>query len=372
MKNSTKVRLHLSKELFESLTKEIIKEAKANDGYTVAVKQPKQPKQSKAQATSPEVQKTDKEAKMEAAQGQQTTASTSTLAKNFRAKAQELPKMQGISSREAQSLQKLLDTILAKAPGGELAMAIDKAQRALDTASQNIKTADTKQQTHSPGSNYTQGSFMGQRGEEKPSKFTSGVAKPAANQRFEEMEMNVAEEGQLNEMDPSAVDIGAVLSGMAAIGVTPVLVDKFWQYIKKKNPEAYKKAQALSSAMDQKVGGNAPGQGHGVDTSKTFGPQEEALKEFTGTETESSGAIAMLAAALGMGVPLAAALIKDLMKKKTPEEKKQAVDAALTKKTRTGTTSLEEYEHHYEMVNGQCRRYNDEGDYEVVSSHYCR
>ena len=44
MKNSTKVRLHLSKKLFESLTREIIKEAKANDGYTVAVKQPKAPK----------------------------------------------------------------------------------------------------------------------------------------------------------------------------------------------------------------------------------------------------------------------------------------------------------------------------------------
>ena len=62
MKNNTKVRLHLSKQLFESLTKEIIKEAKANDGYTVAVKQPKMPKQSKSQATSPEVQKTDAEA----------------------------------------------------------------------------------------------------------------------------------------------------------------------------------------------------------------------------------------------------------------------------------------------------------------------
>ena len=47
MKNSTKVRLHLSKKLFESLTREIIKEAKANDGYTVAVKQPKAPKQVK-------------------------------------------------------------------------------------------------------------------------------------------------------------------------------------------------------------------------------------------------------------------------------------------------------------------------------------
>ena len=65
MKNNTKVRLRLSKQLFESLSKQIIAEAKANDGYTVAVKQPKMPKQSKAQAASPEVQKTDKEATMD-------------------------------------------------------------------------------------------------------------------------------------------------------------------------------------------------------------------------------------------------------------------------------------------------------------------
>ena len=65
MNNNTKIRLRLSKNLFESLTREILAESKrANDGYSVAVKQPKMPKQSKAQAASPEVQKTDAEATM--------------------------------------------------------------------------------------------------------------------------------------------------------------------------------------------------------------------------------------------------------------------------------------------------------------------
>lgn len=65
MNNNTRVRLHLSKQLFETLTREILAEAKKpNDGYSVAVKQPKMPKQSKSQATSPEVQKTDAEAMM--------------------------------------------------------------------------------------------------------------------------------------------------------------------------------------------------------------------------------------------------------------------------------------------------------------------
>jgi len=44
MNNKTKIRLHLSKNLFESLSREILAEAKVNGGgaYTVAVKSPKQ------------------------------------------------------------------------------------------------------------------------------------------------------------------------------------------------------------------------------------------------------------------------------------------------------------------------------------------
>lgn len=52
MKNNTKIRLHLSKNLFESLAKEVLAEAKKGDmsggAYTEAVKQPKQPKETKA------------------------------------------------------------------------------------------------------------------------------------------------------------------------------------------------------------------------------------------------------------------------------------------------------------------------------------
>jgi hypothetical protein len=60
MKNNTKIRLHLSKQLFESLTKQVLAEAKVNDGYSEAVKQPKQAKETKAQKAAPEVKSTDK------------------------------------------------------------------------------------------------------------------------------------------------------------------------------------------------------------------------------------------------------------------------------------------------------------------------
>lgn len=52
MKNSTKVRLHLSKQLFESLAKQVLAEAKKGDmsggAYTEAVKMPKGSKAPKA------------------------------------------------------------------------------------------------------------------------------------------------------------------------------------------------------------------------------------------------------------------------------------------------------------------------------------
>ena len=94
MKNNTKVRLRLSKQLFESLSKQIIAEAKANDGYTVAVKQPKMPKQSKSQAASPEVQKTDKEATMDE------MSSKEKMAKGLYKETEKEATMEEMSSKE--------------------------------------------------------------------------------------------------------------------------------------------------------------------------------------------------------------------------------------------------------------------------------
>lgn len=62
MKNNTNIRLHLSKNLFETIAKEVLAEAKVNGGgaYTEAVKVPKAKKEK-----SSEVKATDKMTKME-------------------------------------------------------------------------------------------------------------------------------------------------------------------------------------------------------------------------------------------------------------------------------------------------------------------
>lgn len=246
MKNSTKVRLHLSKKLFESLTREIIKEAKANDGYTVAVKQPKAPKQVKEVNA---VADTDKMKKME----------------------------EKMSSKEKMA-KGLYNEVDAE-------MDTDKMKK--------MKEATDFSDTHNHTYRLVDGNCIRINPETQE---RAKVHHTYCNDLKKEMQTNVAEE----------------------------------------NP----------------------------------------MKEFTGTETESSGAIAMIATALGLGIPLATALIKDLMRAKSPEEKKQLIQKKLADKSAgmdKGTDALKEYENDdYRVVNGQCRRYNDEHEYTVVSMSYCR
>ena len=73
----------------------------------------------------------------------------------------------------------------------------------------------------------------------------------------------------------SAASIGGILGGLAAIGVTPVIINQLHKWWAKKHPESYKKAQGISAAMDRSVGGNQPGEKAGqVNPNKKFGPNE--------------------------------------------------------------------------------------------------
>lgn len=64
------------------------------------------------------------------------------------------------------------------------------------------------------------------------------------------------------------------------------------------------------------------------------------------------------------------------LKAMTAEKKKleAELDAAVagTGADQELDSSVNEYEHHYRLVGGECRKYNDEGDYSVVSMSYCR
>lgn len=238
MKNNTKVRLHLSKQLFESLTKEIIKEAKANDGYTVAVKQPKMPKQSNSQATSPEVQKTDAEAmmgeagappmppvpgksavdKLNLAGANMEIKDAKTFAKTLLDIAKKLEGKEGFEPENNPSIKRAMDALRAISSGVP-AMPQVPAKKS-DSSAPKIP------------------------------------AMPPVPGKVNEMEMNVAEEDMLNEIDPSTIDWSAIAAGLGAIGLAPILIDKIHSMWKKKFPKSFEKAQSLSGTIDKQASGN--------------------------------------------------------------------------------------------------------------------
>lgn len=211
MKNNTKVRLRLSKQLFESLSKQIIAEAKANDGYTVAVKQPKMPKQSKSQAASPEVQKTDKEVTME------------------------------MSSKE------------------KMAKGLYK-----ETDLEEGQTISIRKDFNLDGKDFKKGQTI------------------TTQPDFDTIEA-AGKAGKIKQGEHFAMGVGG--GGL-----------------KETEKESTKKVMADITALSKE--------------------DQAKIKKFISSRS-----------------------------------KKQ---------------SLKEYEHHYEVRNGQCRRYNDEGEYTVVAMHYCR
>lgn len=115
MNNNTKIRLHLSKNLFESIAKEVLVEAKKpNDGYSVAVKEPKMPKQSKDQAKAPEVQKTDAEATMGEAAPNIPMPSNKPKMPPVPGQASQKPKMPAVPGQKPAGADNAKSTDLAK------------------------------------------------------------------------------------------------------------------------------------------------------------------------------------------------------------------------------------------------------------------
>lgn len=206
MKNNTKIRLHLSKQLFETLTKQVLAEAKANDGYSVAVKQPKQAGETKAQKAAPEVKSTDKMKKME-----EKMSSKEKMAK-------------GLYKEDAGALQ----------PGEKVSW-LDGSQREYKGVVQSQEEGDYYKVkiTAAPAGGHKEGSIL--------TKQSGDLKKDMA-------------EGSLNEM---GAEWEALLTaaGVAGAGVTSYAIMKVQDYLQKKFPEQYKKAQKARSTM----GGANPG-----------------------------------------------------------------------------------------------------------------
>lgn len=180
---------------------------------------------------------------------------------------------------------------------------------------------------------------------------------------MKEMETKVAEEG----LDESVLTDPNFIAGVATLvgGASAVAAALIKDLRKAKTPE--EKAEVLRNAAS------------GIEQSKGgMNEEEEHMGEASVTDPM---VVAPALAFLGSAAAIVVGLLKDLKKAKTPEERKQVLQSiASTIERSKGTNEevkkkkegLKEYEQHYEVVNGQCRRYNDEHEYTVVSMHYCR
>jgi hypothetical protein len=194
MKNNTNIRLHVSKALFATIAKEVLAEAKINGGgaYTQAVKMPKQAKQVKEVDAMAD---TDKMEKME-----EKMSSKEKMAKGLY-KEDDMDEATDISNH------------------------YDFEYRKIDGDCYKIDP-ETKEK----------------------SKVHHSYCKRSQT----EMQVNVAEDDMINEMDPAAVtDLLSVLAGMGGMALGGLGIVKWQDKIKAKNPELYKKLQDISSAISK-------------------------------------------------------------------------------------------------------------------------
>ena len=324
MKNNTKIRLHLSKQLFEALTKQVLAEAKVNDGYSETVKQPKggavkedapkmppapaskskapsvpplKPKMPPAPNSKPKVPPVPPlKSKMEevgATSGG--SASTSKLGADMIKAGQAMKTATGLSKQELEGIEKILNTIMTKAPEGETAIGLQKALAILQQNTKSVGAGQGKQQASTmpgkmeemsskekmkkglykedagalqPGENVSwldgsQREYKGvvQSQEEGDYYKVKITAAPAGGHKegsmitkqLGDLKKAVAE-GSLNEM---GAEWEALLTaaGVAGAGITSYGIMKLQDLLQKKFPEQYKKAQKARSTM----GGANPG-----------------------------------------------------------------------------------------------------------------
>ena len=197
MKNNTKIRLHLSKQLFEALTKQVLAEAKANDGYTVAVKQPKAMKEVNA------VKSTDKMKKME----------------------------EKMSSKEKMAKGLYKET--------------EKMEEGTQGSKENIKAGAKVHPHGQPEKVMTVVSPDGGFGGKVQVKDEKG-----GTYSFSAEDLELVE-GSLNEMGPDAWEAILTGAGVAGAGLTSYGIMKVQDYLKKKFPKQYADAAKISGTMSK-------------------------------------------------------------------------------------------------------------------------
>lgn len=159
MKNNTKVRLHLSKQLFESLASQVLAEAKGKKNFGAGMEEVKAPKGEK-KAKDQEPEKKEDSVKEVSGRPGLPKAPGLNISKNatpnivyskqdlkvkFMELARQLNLMKGLDNAETSAIGRLIDDIIAKLKDGTVANQINIAGKAFKNATKNIKTSVKKE-----------------------------------------------------------------------------------------------------------------------------------------------------------------------------------------------------------------------------------
>ena len=264
MNNKTRIRLHLSKNLFESLSREILAEAKVNGGgaYTVAVKTPKTGKIKEVNA----VADTDKMKRME---GNVPTSTSTTSVQDMNMGNDGKPAIPGLKEKMS-SKEKMAKGLY------------NEVDAEMDT--------DKMKKMH---------------------EMETDVAEGKMNSEFEKEILKVLK--AKFDLDPTTATIDFGPNGMSIKPVNyQVWADKFTKGNQGRNGNYVDdKAQKIAAYFNKKYG-------------KNLVAEEGQVTEFA---EEGQALITALATLLGVGVPLATSIYKDLKNAKTPEAKKQVMQS---------------------------------------------
>lgn len=150
MKNSTKIRLHLSKQLFESLAKQVLTEAKTKQNLGAGMEEVKATKEKKEKEHK-EKEVGVKEIRYDAGKvksgglniSKNVTPNILYSKPDLKAKlidlARQISMMKGLDNAETSAIGKLLDDIMTKLKDGSVSNQINIAGKAFQNATKSIK-----------------------------------------------------------------------------------------------------------------------------------------------------------------------------------------------------------------------------------------
>jgi hypothetical protein len=299
MKNNTKIRLHLSKNLFESIAKEVLAESKkmnmSGGAYTEAVKMPKKAKVDELFGLGgPKAKyKVGQQVKVKGAKGDtegretfmyitKVLSTDKDMGSKYQAKDKgglnqakyefhddqvisETKKMEegeqgskenikvGVKVHPHGQPERVMTVVSPDGGfGGKVQVEDEKGNKASFDA-EDLELVGVMKEVDAVGDTNKMRKMYEMSSKEKMKK---GLYK---EDEMEEMQINVAEEDMLNEIDPGTIDWSVVAAGLGAIGLTPFLIDKIHNLWKKKFPKSFEKAQSLSKTIDRQASGNEPG-----------------------------------------------------------------------------------------------------------------